>query len=342
MLTDEGRCRWRSRGTGRGASRRPSCPGVRRLPGFDQKVLSLYARGLTVRELQAHLEECYQVEVSPAVITAVTDAVLAEAAAWQQRPLEPVYIAVVLDGLRVKIRTEGLVQQQVIYLALGIRPSGEKEVLGFWLAAAGGGGLLAAGAERPAGARGAGHPDRAGGWAARLSGRHPRGLSPDGGAPVRGAPGAAEPGAGELAGAEGGGERPAGDLPGARRGGRAAGPRRLGRESPGPSTFGDHGAVAAALGAAGPGAGVPGAGPAAALLDQRDREPAPDAAEEPQGAGALPLRGGGEQTAVPGAAERAGEARHAAALGGGAAAHPAPLRGPGPGMAVNQAHTQRN
>ncbi|MBK7783149.1 MAG: transposase [Gemmatimonadetes bacterium] len=109
---------------------------MRRLPGFDQKVLSLYARGLTVRELQAHLEECYQVEVSPAVITAVTDAVLAEAAAWQQRPLEPVYIAVVLDGLRVKIRTEGLVQQQVIYLALGIRPSGEKEVLGFWLAAA--------------------------------------------------------------------------------------------------------------------------------------------------------------------------------------------------------------
>jgi transposase-like protein len=109
--------------------------GVRRLPGFDAKVLSLYARGLTVRELQAHLEECYQVEVSPAVITAVTDAVLAEAGAWQQRPLEPVYIAVVLDGLRVKIRTEGLVQQQVIYLALGVRPSGEKEVLGFWLAA---------------------------------------------------------------------------------------------------------------------------------------------------------------------------------------------------------------
>lgn len=110
--------------------------GVRRLPGFDAKVLSLYARGLTVRELQAHLEECYQVEVSPAVITAVTDAVLAEAGAWQQRPLEPVYIAVVLDGLRVKIRTEGLVQQQVIYLALGVTPSGEKEVLGFWLAAA--------------------------------------------------------------------------------------------------------------------------------------------------------------------------------------------------------------
>lgn len=109
--------------------------GVRRLPGFDQKVLSLYARGLTVRELQAHLEECYQVEISPDVISAVTDAVHAEVTAWQQRPLEPVYVAVVLDGLRVKFRTEGLVQQQVVYLALGVTPSGRKEVLGFWLAA---------------------------------------------------------------------------------------------------------------------------------------------------------------------------------------------------------------
>jgi transposase-like protein len=105
------------------------------LQGFDAKVLSLYARGLTVRELQAHLDECYQVEIAPAMITAVTDAVLAVAGAWPQRPLEPVYLAVVLYGLRVKIRTEGLVQQQVIYLALGVRPSGEKEVLGFWLAA---------------------------------------------------------------------------------------------------------------------------------------------------------------------------------------------------------------
>lgn len=109
--------------------------GVRRLPGFDQKVLSLYARGLTVRELQAHLEECYQVPVSADVITAVTDAVWEEAQAWQQRPLEAGYVAVALDGLRVKLRTEGLVQQQVVYLALGFLPDGTKEVLGFWLAA---------------------------------------------------------------------------------------------------------------------------------------------------------------------------------------------------------------
>jgi transposase-like protein len=108
--------------------------GVRRLPGFDQKVLSLYARGLTVRELQAHLEECYQVPVSPDLISAVTDEILPEVAAWQQRPLEPVYVAVVFDALRVKIRDEGLVQHKAVYLALGILPSGGKEILGFWLA----------------------------------------------------------------------------------------------------------------------------------------------------------------------------------------------------------------
>lgn len=109
--------------------------GVRRLPGFDQKVLSLYARGLTVRDLQAHLEECYQVPVSADVITAVTDAVWDEAQAWQLRPLEAVYVAVALDGLRVKMRTEGIVRQQVVYFALGFLPDGTKDVLGFWIAA---------------------------------------------------------------------------------------------------------------------------------------------------------------------------------------------------------------
>jgi transposase-like protein len=108
--------------------------GVRRLPGFDQKVLSLYARGLTVRELQAHLEECYAVPVSADVITAVTNEVLQEVTAWQQRPLEPVYVAVVFDALRVKIRDEGVVQHKAVYIALGILPSGGKEILGFWIA----------------------------------------------------------------------------------------------------------------------------------------------------------------------------------------------------------------
>lgn len=107
---------------------------VRRLPGFDQKVLSLYARGLTVSELQAHLQECYQIPVSADVITAVTDAVLEELAQWQERPLEPVYVAVAFDALRVKIRDEGVVQHKAVYLALGITPTGTKEVLGFWIA----------------------------------------------------------------------------------------------------------------------------------------------------------------------------------------------------------------
>lgn len=108
--------------------------GVRRLPGFDQKVLSLYARGLTVRELQAHLEECYAVPVSADVITAVTDEVLQEVQAWQLRPLEPVYIAVAFDALRVKIRDEGVVQHKAVYLALGITANGTKDILGFWIA----------------------------------------------------------------------------------------------------------------------------------------------------------------------------------------------------------------
>ena len=108
--------------------------GVRRLPGFDQKVLSLYARGLTTRELTAHLEECYQVAVSPDLISAVTDAIAPELQQWQQRPLEAVYVAVAFDALRVKIRDEGLVPHKAVYVALGITPEGTKEVLGFWIA----------------------------------------------------------------------------------------------------------------------------------------------------------------------------------------------------------------
>jgi transposase-like protein len=108
--------------------------GVRRLPGFDETVLALYARGLTTRELQAYLEERYQVPVSPDLISTVTNAVLDEVTQWQSRPLEPVYIAVVFDALRVKIRGEGVVQNKAVYLALGVHPDGMKEVLGLWIA----------------------------------------------------------------------------------------------------------------------------------------------------------------------------------------------------------------
>lgn len=107
--------------------------GVRRLPRFDQNVLSLYARGMTVREIQAHLEELYQVAVAPDLISTVTDEVLDEVTAWQQRPLERCYPVVIFDALRVKIRDEGTVRNKAVYLALGITPSGAKDVLGLWI-----------------------------------------------------------------------------------------------------------------------------------------------------------------------------------------------------------------
>lgn len=107
--------------------------GARRLPGFDAKVLSLYARGLTVREIQGHLEDLYQVAIAPDVISTVTDAVLEEVTAWQQRPLERVYPVVILDALRVKIRDEGVVRNKAVYLAIGVAADGTKDVLGLWI-----------------------------------------------------------------------------------------------------------------------------------------------------------------------------------------------------------------
>lgn len=106
---------------------------ARRLPRFDQNVLSLYARGMSVREIRAHLEELYQVEVTPSLISAVTDEVLEEVAAWQQRPLEACYAVVMFDCLRVKIRDEGVVRTKAVYVALGVTRTGGKEVLGLWI-----------------------------------------------------------------------------------------------------------------------------------------------------------------------------------------------------------------
>lgn len=107
--------------------------GVRRLPQFDANVLSLYARGVSVREIQAHLEQLYQVEVAPSVISAVTAEVMAEVTAWQQRPLDRVYPVVIFDALRVKIRDEGVVRNKAVYLALGVDRDGHKDVLGLWI-----------------------------------------------------------------------------------------------------------------------------------------------------------------------------------------------------------------
>jgi len=101
--------------------------------GFDEKILSLYARGMTVREIQAHLQEMYGAEVSPSLISSVTEAVVDEVKAWQARPLDAVYPIVYLDCIHVKVR-DGAVRIKAVYLAIGITLTGEKEVLGLWLA----------------------------------------------------------------------------------------------------------------------------------------------------------------------------------------------------------------
>jgi putative transposase len=105
----------------------------RRFPGFDQKIIALYARGMTTRDIQAHLREIYGMDISPDLVSVVTDAVLAEVAQWQARPLEPTYAIVYFDALRVKIRDEGMVKNKAVYLAIGVRCSGHKEVLGIWI-----------------------------------------------------------------------------------------------------------------------------------------------------------------------------------------------------------------
>ncbi len=107
--------------------------GQTRFDGFDHKKLSLYARGMTVREIQGHLAELYGTEVSPDLISRVTDAILEDVREWQSRPLEPVYPVVFFDALRVKIRDEGLVRNKAVYVALALNPDGEKEVLGLWI-----------------------------------------------------------------------------------------------------------------------------------------------------------------------------------------------------------------
>jgi len=107
--------------------------GQTRLEGFDDRIISLYARGLSVRESQGHLQELYGVEVSPDLISRVTDAVIEEVREWQSRPLDPVYPVIFFDALRVKIRDEGLVRNKAVYVALALNNAGEKDVLGLWI-----------------------------------------------------------------------------------------------------------------------------------------------------------------------------------------------------------------
>ena len=105
-----------------------------RWAGFDDKILSLYARGMTVREIQQHLTEMYGTEVSPTLISTVTDGVMDEVKQWQSRPLDAVYPVIYLDCIHAKVRDAGSVRAKAIYLAIGINMEGHKEVLGLWIA----------------------------------------------------------------------------------------------------------------------------------------------------------------------------------------------------------------
>ena len=105
----------------------------RRFTGFDDKIVAMYARGMTVREIQGFLAEQYGTEVSPDFISSVTDAVMTEVTAWQSRPLEVMYPVVFFDALRVKIREEAVVRNKAIYLALGVLPDGTRDILGLWI-----------------------------------------------------------------------------------------------------------------------------------------------------------------------------------------------------------------
>ena len=105
----------------------------RRFTGFDERIIAMYARGMSVREIRAFLAESYGTEVSPDFISSVTDEVMAEAFAWQSRPLETMYPVVFFDALRVKIRDDGMVSNKAVYLALGIQADGQRDVLGLWI-----------------------------------------------------------------------------------------------------------------------------------------------------------------------------------------------------------------
>jgi putative transposase len=107
----------------------------RRLEGFDEKVIALYARGMTTRDIQQHLRELYGTEVSPDLISRATEGVLDEFRAWQTRPLDPVYPVVYLDALYVSVRDGGQVTKRAFYVALGVTVDGTRDVLGFWVAA---------------------------------------------------------------------------------------------------------------------------------------------------------------------------------------------------------------
>jgi len=148
----------------------------RRFPGFDDRIISMYARGMSTREIVGHLRDLYGIDITPDLISAVTDAVLEEVASWQARPLEAIYPLIFFDALRVKIRDEGLVRNKAVHIPLGVRADGTKEILGLWLEQSEGGQILAARHQRAEKSRRRRRADRRRRRAERLSRSDHRGF----------------------------------------------------------------------------------------------------------------------------------------------------------------------
>src|SRR3954463_1508573 len=272
----------------------------RRFPGFDDKIVSMYARGMSTREIAGHLRELYGIGVSPGLASAATDAVLDEVATWQSRPLEPAYPLVFFDALRVKVRDEGLVRNKAVHIALGVRADGTKEVLGLWL----------------------GQNEGAKFWLRVMNELRNRGVEDVLVAVVDGLkgfpeaitavfpeatvqtcivpPAAAEPRLRLLQGPQGGRRGAEGRLPRRRRRRRRGRARRLRGRALGPEVSGDRPSLAAGLGRGRAVLRLPGRGPTAALHHERDRGAQLQAPAGRQGQGPLPDRRGRAEAPVPG------------------------------------------
>ena len=245
----------------------------RRFAGFDDKIIALYARGMTTREIAEHIGELYGAEISPDLVSAVTDSVLEEVAAWQSRGLDATYAIVFFDALRVKIRNEGMVNNRAVYLAIGSSLLGAQGDPGHLDRADRRGEVLAAGDERAAQPRGPGHPDRGGRRAQGLSGSDHLGVSQDRGPNLHRASDPVLDAVRLVEGTSGGGGGAQIGLPGGigRGGTRAAGGFRS--RPMGTKVSGDRAELAAQLGAGDSVLRLCPGSQKNPLHHQRDREP---------------------------------------------------------------------
>ena len=243
----------------------------RRFPGFDDKIVSMYARGMTVREIQGHLLELYGLEVSPDLISTVTDAVLETVAEWQNRPLETSYPLVFFDAIRVKIRDEGLVRNKAVYLALGVAADGTKDILGLWIETSEGAKFWLKVMKRAKGSWRRGHPDRRGRRPEGLSGGDRGRLSASRGSNLHRSSDPQFAGFCVLERPEAHRRRAAQNLPRRRRRGRPQGPGGLREQPVGPKICGNWPNLAAAVGAGRPVLRLRSGGPENHLHHERDR-----------------------------------------------------------------------